>query len=188
MPVSSPRVAEMAKVFENLQAYVNIALVNEMAEVCHDLGIDVHEVIDAAMTKGHSMARWIPGPGVGGHCLPIDSVYVAWQAREQLDRPFKMAELAAEINESRPTTWWTGRCRCWRPGHRGERASVLVMGVAYKPEVGDLRESPAMPIVARAGRPRCRGDRRRPAGRELDPDPDAADRGAARRGRGPSTW
>ena len=82
VPVSSPRVAELAKVFENTQAYVNIALVNELAEICHDLDIDVHEMIDAAMTKGHSMADWYPGPGVGGHCLPIDPMYLAWQTRE----------------------------------------------------------------------------------------------------------
>lgn len=148
VPVSTPRVAEMTKVFENLQAYVNIALVNELAEICNGLDINVHEVIDAAMTKGHSVARWVPGPGVGGHCLPIDSLYVAWQAREELGRPFKIAELAAEINEG-------------RPGYVVQRAismlhdrdivvpgaSVLVVGLAYKPEVGDLRESPAIDVV-----------------------------------------
>ena len=113
VPVSAPRVAEMAKVFENLQAYVNIALVNELAEVCHDLGIDVHEVIDAAMTKGHSMARWTPGPGVGGHCLPIDSVYVAWQARKQLGRPFRIAELASGHQRKPPDVRGEPpRCRC----------------------------------------------------------------------------
>jgi UDP-N-acetyl-D-glucosamine dehydrogenase len=149
VPVTSPRVAEMAKVFENLQAYVNIALVNEMAEVCSPLGIDVHEVIDAAMTKGHSVSRWIPGPGVGGHCLPIDSVYVAWQAREQLGRPFKMAELAVEINEGRPR-YVVDRAAglLLDRGVAIHDATVLVMGVAYKPSVGDLRESPAIPIVA----------------------------------------
>ncbi len=147
--VSSPKVAEMAKVFENLQAYVNIALVNEMAEVCHNLGIDVWETIDAAMTKGHSMAYWTPGPGVGGHCLPVDSVYVAWQAREHLGRPFKMAELAAEINEGRPR-YVVRRAEELLDKTFGavRDAKVLVMGVAYKPSVGDLRESPAIPIVA----------------------------------------
>jgi UDP-N-acetyl-D-glucosamine dehydrogenase len=149
VPVSSPRVAEMAKVFENLQAYTNIALVNEMAEVCHDLGINVHEVIDAAMTKGHSVARWTPGPGVGGHCLPIDSVYVAWQAREQLNRPFKMAELAAQVNEGRPH-YVVDRAvgLLLDRGIAAHDAEVLVLGVSYKPSVGDLRESPAIPIVS----------------------------------------
>jgi UDP-N-acetyl-D-glucosamine dehydrogenase len=149
VPVTAPKVAELAKVFENLQAYVNIALVNEMAEFCRDLDIDVHEVIDAAMTKGHSMAYWVPGPGVGGHCLPIDSLYIAWQARQQLGRPFKMAELAAEINGRRPhyvvdraVSMLTER------GIATRDACVLVLGVAYKPGVGDLRESPALDIVA----------------------------------------
>jgi nucleotide sugar dehydrogenase len=149
VPVTTPRVAEMAKVFENLQAYVNIALVNEMAEVCRAQGIDVHEVIDAAMTKGHSVSRWTPGPGVGGHCLPVDSVYVAWQAREQLNRPFKMAELAAEINEGRP--YYVVDRAVGMLADRGievHSAKVLVLGVAYKPSVGDLRESPAIPVVA----------------------------------------
>jgi UDP-N-acetyl-D-glucosamine dehydrogenase len=147
--VSTPMVAEMAKVFENLQAYTNIALVNEMAEFCRALGINVHEVIDAAMTKGHSVARWTPGPGVGGHCLPIDSVYVAWQAREQLGRPFKMAELAAEINTGRPRTVVERSVGMLTDqGIALRDASVLVMGVAYKPGVGDLRESPALDIVA----------------------------------------
>jgi UDP-N-acetyl-D-glucosamine dehydrogenase len=149
VPVTSPRVAEMAKVFENLQAYVNIALVNEMAEVCRAQDIDVHEVIDAAMTKGHSVARWTPGPGVGGHCLPIDSVYVAWQAREQLDRPFKIAELAAQINEGRPAYVVERAVEMLDEREIAARdAKVLIMGVAYKPGVGDLRESPALPIVA----------------------------------------
>jgi len=148
VPVSSPRIAEMAKVFENLQAYANIALVNEMAEVCTTLGINVHEVIDAAMTKGHSMARWTPGPGVGGHCLPVDSVYVAWQAREQLHRPFLMAEMAARINENRPH-YVVDRAAglLLDRGVALHDAHVLIVGVAYKPGVGDLRESPAIPIV-----------------------------------------
>ena len=171
VPVSGPRVAEMAKVFENLQAYVNIALVNEMAEVCHDLGIDVHEVIDAAMTKGHSMARWIPGPGVGGHCLPIDSVYVAWQAREQLGRPFKIAELAADDQRGRPTLRGGPRgVDAERPWHRSERRLGAGDGRwPTSPSVGDLRESPALTIVDDLVGAWRRGHRRRPAGRGLDP-------------------
>jgi UDP-N-acetyl-D-glucosamine dehydrogenase len=148
VPVSSPRVAEMAKIFENLQAYVNIALVNEMAEVCYDLGVNVWETIDAAMTKGHSMARWLPGPGVGGHCLPIDSVYIAWQAREA-GRPFKMAELADEINQGRPGYVVDRAVELLdERAIRVRDAKVLILGVAYKPSVGDLRESPALDVVA----------------------------------------
>jgi len=148
VPVSSIKVAEMAKIFENLQAYVNIALVNEMAEVCHVLGIDVWETIDAAMTKGHSMARWLPGPGVGGHCLPVDSVYIAWLARES-GRPFTLAERSLDVNQERPA--YTVRRTVELLEARGIRpqdASVLILGVAYKPSVGDLRESPALDVVA----------------------------------------
>lgn len=149
VPVSSPRVAELAKVFENTQAYVNIALVNELAEICHDLDIDVHEMIDAAMTKGHSMARWTPGPGVGGHCLPIDPMYLAWQTRTTLGRPFRFAELADEINTGRPA--YVVERAISALNDRGlplKGTEVLVVGVAYKPGVGDLRESPALEIVA----------------------------------------
>ncbi|MGZ5416898.1 MAG: nucleotide sugar dehydrogenase [Nocardioides sp.] len=148
VPVSSPRVAELAKVFENTQAYVNIALVNELAEICHDMEIDVHEMIDAAMTKGHSMAAWYPGPGVGGHCLPIDPMYLAWQTREQLGRPFRFAELADEINMGRPSYVVARVIELLN--ERGlplKGTEVLVLGVAYKPGVGDLRESPSVEVV-----------------------------------------
>lgn len=148
VPVSSPRVAEMAKVFENTQAYVNIALVNELSEICHELGIDVHEMIDAAMTKGHSVARWIPGPGVGGHCLPIDPMYLAWQTRTCLGRPFRLAELADEINQGRPeyvVRRATALLNQYGVPLRG--TEVLVLGLAYKPGVGDLRESPSVEVV-----------------------------------------
>lgn len=146
--VSSPRVAEMAKVFENTQAYVNIALVNELSEICRDLEIDIYEVIDAAMTKGHSVARWTPGPGVGGHCLPIDPMYLAWQARTRLRQPLRMVELADEINQARPdrvVRRAAGLLGAREANLRG--AEVLVLGVAYKPSVGDLRESPAVEVV-----------------------------------------
>ena len=148
VPVSGPSVAEMAKVFENLQAYVNIALVNELAEVCYDMDIDVHEMIDAAMTKGHSVSRWSPGPGVGGHCLPIDPMYLAWQTNAQLGRPFRFAELANEINSGRPNYVVERAAEMLRKDGIDIRGTkVLVVGVAYKPNVGDLRESPALPVV-----------------------------------------
>ncbi|RYY45870.1 MAG: nucleotide sugar dehydrogenase [Actinomycetales bacterium] len=146
--VTSPRIAEMAKVFENTQAYVNIALVNELSEICHDMDIDVHEMIDAAMTKGHSMAHWVPGPGVGGHCLPIDPMYLAWQTRTLLGRRFRFAELADEINTGRPG--YVVRRAAEMLAGRGQElrgADVLVLGLSYKPGVGDLRESPAVEVV-----------------------------------------
>ncbi|GAB7190520.1 nucleotide sugar dehydrogenase [Kineococcus sp. NUM-3379] len=144
VPVSSPRVAEITKLFENIQANTCIALVNEMAEICHELGIDVWEMVDASMTKGHSMAYWTPGPGVGGHCLPIDPMYLAWLARHELGRPFRFAELAYEINASRPVSV-AERAAALLGGRPG--AQVLVLGAAYKPNVGDVRESPAVDVV-----------------------------------------
>lgn len=148
VPVSSPRVAEMAKVFENTQAYINIALVNELAEICHDLDIDVHEMIDAAMTKGHSMALWRPGPGVGGHCLPIDPMYLAWQTRTHLGRRFRLAELADDINQGRPGyVVRRARALLGALGVELRGAEVLLLGLSYKPSVGDLRESPAVEVV-----------------------------------------
>ena len=149
VPVSSPRIAEAAKIFENTQANVNIALVNELAEICHDLDIDVHEMIAAAMTKGHSMAHWLPGPGVGGHCLPIDPMYLAWQARTTLGRTFRFAELADQVNNERPRYVAARAVQLLEErGVAVEGAEVLVLGVAYKPGVGDVRESPAVPLVA----------------------------------------
>ena len=148
VPVSSPRVAELAKVFENTQAYVNIALINELAGICHEMGIDVHEMLDAAMTKGHSVARWTPGPGVGGHCLPVDPMYLAWQTRESLGRPFRFAELADDINTGRPS--YVVERAIELLNDRGlpmKGTEVLVLGVAYKPNVSDLRESPAVDVV-----------------------------------------
>lgn len=148
VPVSTPRVAEMAKVFENTQAYVNIALVNELSEICHDLDIDVHEMIDAAMTKGHSVAHWKPGPGVGGHCLPIDPMYLAWQTRAWLGRPFRLAEMADEINQGRPEYVVRRTLELLEDhGIALPGAEVLVLGLAYKPGVGDLRESPSVEVV-----------------------------------------
>jgi UDP-N-acetyl-D-mannosaminuronic acid dehydrogenase/UDP-N-acetyl-D-glucosamine dehydrogenase len=105
-------------------------------------------MIDAAMTKGHSMAAWYPGPGVGGHCLPIDPMYLAWQTREQLGRPFRFAELADEINMGRPSYVVDRVIELLN--ERGlplKGTEVLVLGVAYKPNVGDLRESPSVEVV-----------------------------------------
>ncbi|WP_432560974.1 nucleotide sugar dehydrogenase [Kineococcus sp. SYSU DK003] len=143
VPVSNPRTAEITKLYENIQANTNIALVNEVAELCRLLDIDVWEVVDAAMTKGHSMGHWTPGPGVGGHCLPIDPMYLAWLAREELGRPFRFAELAQQVNGERPVLV-AERARALLGGTGGR---VLVLGTAYKPNVGDVRESPAVDVV-----------------------------------------
>ena len=148
VPVSSPRVAELTKLFENTQANVLIALANEVATFCHDLDIDVWEMLRASMTKGHSMSYWTPGPGVGGHCLPIDPMYLDWLSRTSLGRPFRFAELADRVNRERP--YLVAQRAAEMLGRRGidiAGAEVLVLGVAYKPNVGDVRESPALDVV-----------------------------------------
>lgn len=148
VPVSTPATAEMTKLFENIQANTLIALSNEVAQICHDLGIDFYEMIDAAMTKGHSMSRWTPGPGVGGHCLPIDPLYLAWYTRSHLGRPFKFAELADEVNNSRPDYVVQRAAAMLNDQQKAVNGSkILILGTAYKPNVGDVRESPALPIV-----------------------------------------
>jgi nucleotide sugar dehydrogenase len=148
VPVSSPKVAELTKLFENTQANVLIALANEVATFCHDLDIDVWEMLGASMTKGHSMSYWTPGPGVGGHCLPIDPMYLDWLSRTSLGRPFRFAELADQVNRERP--YLVAQRAAEMLGRRGidiAGAEVLVLGVAYKPNVGDVRESPALDVV-----------------------------------------
>ena len=148
VPVSSPKVAELTKLFENTQANVLIALANEVATFCHDLDIDVWEMLSASMTKGHSMSYWTPGPGVGGHCLPIDPMYLDWLSRTSLGRPFRFAELADQVNRERPYLVAKRAAELLdRHGIDIAGAAVLVLGVAYKPNVGDVRESPALDVV-----------------------------------------
>ena len=144
VPVPTPAVAETAKLWENIFAQINIAAVNELAIICHDLGINVWDVIDAAMTKGHSMLRWTPGPGVGGHCLPVDPAYLSWLSRSETGRGYRLSELAQEINDSMPR-YSALRASRLVGGLSGKK--VLVLGVAYKPNTGDLRESPALEVV-----------------------------------------
>lgn len=146
--VSSPRVAEMSKLLENIFRSVNIALVNELALLCERMGIDVWEVIEAAKTKPFGFMAFYPGPGVGGHCIPVDPYYLSWKAREY-DFYTKFIELAAEVNQAMPfhvvhkveeaLDRFAGR------GLRGSR--VLVLGVAFKREVDDARNSPAERII-----------------------------------------
>lgn len=150
VPVSSPRAAELAKVFENTFAQVNIALVNEMALVCSELGLNVDEVLDAAATKGHAIMRFRPGPGVGGHCIAVDPLYLTWMRRHHYGQPFEFAELADRINSQMPEHV-VNRARdlLSEQGKLLWEARILALGVAYKPGVADVRESPAVAVVER---------------------------------------
>jgi UDP-N-acetyl-D-glucosamine dehydrogenase len=153
--VSSARAAELAKLLENTFRHVNIALVNEMATVCHELGIDVWEVIEAAATKPFGFMAFTPGPGVGGHCIPLDPTYLAWQVRRDVGHQFRILEQAQDVNAQMPG-WVAARIGEALNEHAKplKGARVLVLGVAYKPDVGDVRESPSlrvMQVLARRG-------------------------------------
>ena len=147
LPVSSPRVAEMTKVFENTFRAVNIALVNEMALLCDRLDIDIWEVIDAAATKPFGIMRFDPGPGVGGHCIPIDPFYLTWKARE-VDFATRFIELAGEVNLQMPYFVREKVGRALNAAGRAlNGAGILVIGVAYKRDIEDWRESPALKVI-----------------------------------------
>jgi UDP-N-acetyl-D-glucosamine dehydrogenase len=147
LSVSSPRVAEMTKVFENTFRAVNIALVNEMALLCDRLKISIWEVIDAAATKPFGMMRFDPGPGVGGHCIPLDPFYLTWKAREY-DFHTRFIELAGEINLSMPYFVREKVIRTLNEREIALRGSrIAVIGVAYKRDIDDWRESPAVKIM-----------------------------------------
>jgi UDP-N-acetyl-D-glucosamine dehydrogenase len=153
--VSSARAAELAKLLENTFRHVNIALVNEMAMVCHELAIDVWEVIEAAATKPFGYMAFTPGPGVGGHCIPLDPTYLAWQVRRDVGHQFRILEQAQDVNAHMPG-WVAARIGEALNEHAKplKGARVLVLGVAYKPDVGDVRESPSlrvMSVLARRG-------------------------------------
>ena len=146
-PVSSPRVAEMTKVFENVFRSVNIALVNELAVLCDRMGLNVYEVIDAASTKNFGFMPFYPGPGVGGHCIPLDPYYLAWKSREY-DLHTRFIELAGEINESMPYYVVAKLQRVLnRRGQCLNGAEILVLGVTYKADVADWRETPAVKVM-----------------------------------------
>jgi UDP-N-acetyl-D-glucosamine dehydrogenase len=145
--VSSPDAAELVKLLENIFRSVNIALVNELAMLCHRMGLDVWEVIDAAATKPYGFMRFSPGPGLGGHCIPIDPFYLAWRAR-QFDFQTEFIELAGKVNTSMPyfcAERVSHALNSVRKPVAG--SSVLVLGVSYKPDVGDVRESPAVKLM-----------------------------------------
>ena len=147
LPVSSPRVAEMTKVFENTFRAVNIALVNEMALLCDRMKIDIWEVMDAAATKPFGIMRFNPGPGVGGHCIPLDPFYLAWKAR-QYDFHTRFIELAGEINNQMPYFVREKLSRALNTRGRPLKDSkILVLGVSYKKDVPDWRESPSLKIL-----------------------------------------
>jgi nucleotide sugar dehydrogenase len=147
VPVSGPKTAEAAKLLENTFRHINIALVNELAVLCRDLGVDVWEVIDAAASKPFGFLPFYPGPGVGGHCIPVDPMYLSWRVR-QLGGAAKFIELARDVNAAMPAYCVT-RVQDLLNEHRQaiNGANVLVLGVAYKANVGDLRESPALPLL-----------------------------------------
>ena len=149
LALSSARAAELAKLLENTFRHVNIALVNEMAMLCHDMGIDVWEVIEAAATKPFGFMAFTPGPGVGGHCIPLDPAYLAWQVRRDAGRQFRILEQAQDVNAQMPG-WVAARIGEALNEHAKplKGARVLVLGVAYKPDVGDVRESPSLRVMA----------------------------------------
>ena len=145
--VSSPEAAELAKLLENIFRTVNIALVNELAMLCDHLDLDVWEVIDAAATKPFGFMRFEPGPGLGGHCLPIDPFYLTWKAREH-GVSTEFIELAGKVNEHMPHYCVDRIARLLNEDAKSVKgARVLILGVAYKNDVGDMRESPALPII-----------------------------------------
>ncbi len=146
--VPRAREAELTKLLENTYRHINIALVNEMAKFCHELDIDLWSVIDAAATKPFGFHPFRPGPGVGGHCIPIDPNYLSYKVRSDLGYPFRFVELAQEINSSMPA-YVVDRAAelLQRNGKRLEGATVLILGVSYKRDIADDRESPASDVA-----------------------------------------
>jgi UDP-N-acetyl-D-glucosamine dehydrogenase len=145
--VSTLESAELAKLLENVFRSVNIALVNELAMLCDRMRINVWEVVDAAATKPYGFMRFEPGPGMGGHCLPVDPFYLAWKAREY-DTPTEFVELAGEVNMEMPYFCVEKIAHALNDHAKAVRGSrIAVLGVSYKAGVGDLRESPALKII-----------------------------------------
>ncbi len=147
VPVSTTEVAEMAKLLENTFRMINIGLVNELAMICDRLGVDVWEVIDAAATKPFGFMKFSPGPGLGGHCIPIDPLYLSWKMKS-LNYTARFIELASEINTNMPR-FVIGKVQdaLNDVGKPVKGSRVLVLGAAYKPDIDDLRESPALDVI-----------------------------------------
>ena len=147
VPVSSPAVAEMTKLLENIYRCVNIALVNELKLLCLRMGIDIFEVINAASTKPFGFQPFYPGPGLGGHCIPIDPFYLSWKAKE-FDFHTRFIELAGEVNLSMPYHVVSSVAQALNKRQQAlNGAKVLVLGLAYKKDIDDLRESPSLTII-----------------------------------------
>jgi UDP-N-acetyl-D-glucosamine dehydrogenase len=147
--LTSPEAAELTKLLENIFRSVNIALVNELAVLCDRMGIDIWEVVDAAATKPFGYMRFSPGPGLGGHCIPVDPFYLSWKARE-FGFYTEFIELAGKVNEEMP--YFCRSLVSQALNHHAQRAMkgsrILVLGVAYKPDIGDIRESPALKLIS----------------------------------------
>ena len=147
VPVSTPEAAELTKLLENVFRSVNIALVNELAMLTDRMGIDIWEVVNAAATKPYGFMRFDPGPGMGGHCLPVDPFYLSWRARE-FDMVTEFIELAGRINQQMPYHCVAKTQRALNESRLAVNGSrIAVIGVSYKPGVGDIRESPALKII-----------------------------------------
>ena len=148
VPVSGPMVAELTKLLENTFRHVNIALVNELAMFADDLGIDMWEAIDAASTKPFGYLRFTPGPGVGGHCLPVDPSYLSWQVRRRLGRSFRFVELANDVNDHMPDYVVSRLVVALNRQAKAVKGSrILLLGVSFKRNVGDCREAPSRRIT-----------------------------------------
>lgn len=146
--VSTPKEAELTKLLENTFRHVNIALVNELAVFAHDLGINIWESIDAASTKPFGYMRFTPGPGVGGHCLPVDPSYLSWQVRRTLGHNFRFVELANDVNDHMPDYVVQRLAAALNDDRKPVNGSkILLIGLAYKKNTGDSRESPAMRVA-----------------------------------------
>jgi UDP-N-acetyl-D-glucosamine dehydrogenase len=147
VPVSSPKVAEMVKLLENTFRSVNIGLVNEMALMCEDLGVDVWEVVDAAKTKPFGFMPFYPGPGLGGHCIPVDPLYLSWKVKQHGFEP-RFIELAGYLNASMPHAVVHKIAHALNVNRKALSGShVLVLGVAYKRDIDDIRESPSLDVM-----------------------------------------
>lgn len=150
VPVGSPAEAELVKLLENTFRHVNIALVNELAMFARELGVDVWRAIDAASTKPFGYMRFTPGPGVGGHCLPIDPSYLAWRVKQHLGQTFRFVELANDVNEHMPDYVYERVTAMLNERQRSVNGSrVLLLGLAYKRNTGDWRESPSVDVAER---------------------------------------
>lgn len=150
VPVSSPAEAELTKIIENTFRHVNVALVNELAMFANDLGVDIWNALDAAASKPFGYLPFRPGPGVGGHCLPVDPSYLAWRVKRRLGETFRFIELANDVNDHMPS-YVVRRVQSMlnRESLAVKGAKVLLLGLAYKPSTGDARESPSLAVLDR---------------------------------------